>query len=380
MASQNSFINGLTMGLIGKGEPTFSESDTFTTGYILGAELRKERNEPAPIYGVEWDYSKSSTKLARTDDAAIFADPAPATTLTETGTSPFDNLMPWYGMKRVTIGTDEMVYIPKFYYRATADSANSKIKWQVAYAPLDGFSLHPGSGRYIARYHTSAGYASVSGAMPIGGMTRATARTNSHAKGDGWWLNDVATWSAIQILYLVEFADWNSQVVLGRGQTSGAMIATGGTDGAVYHTVKRDNASHQYRWIENLYSNIRDWLDGSVNVNHRVWVGTDNVSYSDTANGYTDTGLSIPALGGAYITRLGISSVAPWMFIPTIASGGSSTTYVTDYTIGGSTGTTMRVVGGKCIYDAQWGLFHYDSNDAYTFSAADVGARLIYIP
>ena len=184
------------------------------------------------------------------DEAATFADPTPATTWTKTGTSPFDNLMPWAGMKRKTIGTDEMVYIPKFYYRVEDDQANSKIRWQITEKPKDGFSLHPGSGRYISRYHVSDGYASVSGAMPIGDMTRAEARTNSHAKGDNWWLNDVATWSAIQLLYRVEFADWNSQSTLGYGQTSGAIVATGETDSAIYHTIQRSSKSNQYRWIE----------------------------------------------------------------------------------------------------------------------------------
>lgn len=377
---KDAFINGLSMGLISKGNPTFTASDDFSTGYVLGAELRKERNEPTPIYGVEWDYSKSSTKLARTDDAAAFIDPAPATSLTETGTSPFDNLMPWYGMKRVTIGTDEMVYIPKFYYRVEDDATNSKMRWKITHEPREGFTLHPGSGRYISRYHISAGYASVSGAAPIGGMTRATARTNSHAKGEGWWLNDLATWSAIRILYLVEFADWNSQVVLGYGQTSDSLVKTGATDTAVYHTIKRDNASNQYRYIENPYSNIRDWLDGVVCVDHRVWVGEDNAAYTDTTKGYTDTGLSIPRTGGAYITRLSISDVAPWAFIPTAASGGSATTYIPDYSIGGSTNVTMHVTGGKSSYAATWGLFKFDSNDAASFTASDVGARLIYIP
>lgn len=344
---------------------------------VVPAETLPEP-EPIPIYGVEWDYSQSSTKLARTDDAVTFSDPAPATTLTDTGTSPFDNVMPWYGMKRETIGTDEMVYIPMFYYKVTDDTANSKIKWQITYAPQEGFALHPGSGRYISRYHVSADYASVSGAMPMGGKTRATFRQNSHAKGDKWWLNDVATWSAIQILYLVEFADWNCQSALGRGQTSGALVATGATDTAAYHTIKRDGASNQYRWIENPYSNMRDWLDGSVNVSNRVWVGTDNAAYTDTTSGYTDTGLTIPASSGSHIKQLGISAVAPWMFIPT-AIGGSGSTYIPDYSIGGS-GTTLRVVGGKSSYAAEWGVFMYDSNDSVSFTAADVGARLIYIP
>lgn len=354
------FLSGLTMGLASKGVP--------------GEEV-----DAAPVYGVEWDYSQSGTKLTRMDDAAAFANPAPATSLTSIGTSPFDGIMPWSGMKRETIGADEMVYIPKFYYRAEDDKANSKMRWQITSKPKEGFMLHPGSGRYISRYHTSAGYASVSGVMPIGGQTRATFRDNSHAKGNKWWMNDVATWSALQILYLVEFADWDSQTALGRGQTSGSIVETGGTDKAAYHTIKRDAASHQYRWIENPYSNIRDWLDGSVDIRNRVYVSTDNAAFNDTADGYVDTGLTISGTSsGSYITRLSISEDAPWMFIPT-ATNGSVGTYISDYSITAtSTSPTMRVTGGSKSYNGGWGLFKFDSNDPVGFTAADVGSRLIY--
>ena len=340
-----------------------------------------ESEESVPVYGVEWDYSQSSTKLARINGAVSFADPVPASGLTDTGTSPFDNILPWSGMKRETIGTDEMVYIPKFYFKAEDDQANSKMRWWISAEPMDGFTLHPGSGRYISRYHVDSAYASVSGSTPIGGKTRATYRQNIHAKGDNWWLNDVATWSALQILYLVEFADWNSQVVLGYGQTSGATVATGETEGAAYHTINRSNKSNQYRWIENPYSNIRDFLDGTVHENHRVYVSTNNATFADTSSEYTDTGLSVPTSGGTFIKKLAISEAAPWMFIPS-EGGGSATTYVTDYSIGnGSSGdkTTCRVTGGKSSYSAQWGLFLYDMNDVASFTAADVGARSIYI-
>ena len=40
---KKAFLNGLTMGLVGKGEPTFMATDTFTKGYLVGAELRGKR-------------------------------------------------------------------------------------------------------------------------------------------------------------------------------------------------------------------------------------------------------------------------------------------------------------------------------------------------
>ena len=377
MVNKN-FLNGIAMGLIGKGEPTFNSTNNFSTGYVLGAELRKERSNPAPVFGVEWDYSQSSTKLTRTHDAVAFADPAPATSLTETGTSPFDNLMPWYGMKRVTIGTDEMVYIPKFYYRAEDDPSNSKMRWQITYAPKEGFALHPGSGRYIARYHTSTGYASVSGARPIGGLTVDIFRINSHAKGDKWWMLDMATWSAVQYLYLIEYADWDSQTVLGRGQITNGIVNTGGTDTAKYHTIKAEATSHQYRWIEDPFSNIRSFANGCIcNTDLSVWVGTNNEDFDYSTNGLVNTGVKLPN-GNGYATKLGLSEVAPWLFIPTELGGGAGI-YLSDYSMG-KTGVSALTVGGSNSTDDRYGMFMFDANDSITFTASDAGSRLIYIP
>src|SRR5699024_525061 len=45
------------------------------------------------IYGVLWD-GTSTTALSRTDDAAGFSDPVPAVS-NGSGSSPFDDLLPW---------------------------------------------------------------------------------------------------------------------------------------------------------------------------------------------------------------------------------------------------------------------------------------------
>ena len=65
------------------------------------------------IYGAEWD-GTSTTVWMRTDEAAGFTDPVPAVN-NGTGSSPFDNLLPWSGMTRITDSVaGELVAIPKF--------------------------------------------------------------------------------------------------------------------------------------------------------------------------------------------------------------------------------------------------------------------------
>ena len=76
---------------------------------------------------------------------------------------------------------------------------------------LDGFARHPGSGRYIGRFHNTgdaAGVYSKGGGVPMR-ATAADMRTYCHNKGSQWYMLDLASWAAIQMLYLVEFADWD---------------------------------------------------------------------------------------------------------------------------------------------------------------------------
>ena len=68
------------------------------------------------IYGAEWS-GNSETTWTRTDEAAGFSNPSPAVN-NGTGSSPFDNLMPWAGMEIVEdaeAGT--LVSIPKYWYK-----------------------------------------------------------------------------------------------------------------------------------------------------------------------------------------------------------------------------------------------------------------------
>lgn len=349
------------------------------------------------VYGVSWNYGSDSTKLTRLGDAAEYPDPVPATTLTEAGSSPFDNISPWADMKpynivngEVSYSTDSsdfsmatndtVVYIPKFYYKVVEDTANSTISWYISATESDGFSLHPGSGRYVSRYHTGSvdsTYCTRSGVAPVTDKTRATMRTNSHNKGANWWMLDFATWSAIQLLYLVEFADWNSQSVLGYGQNGGEATVIGSTDTAVYHTVKRSSDSNQYRWIEDPYSTVYDWVDGFVLSSDDVYLGLDNSSFSDTTTGLTNTGVEISKSG--YISKLSINETYPWAFLPA-ATAGTNGTHIPDY-VYSENSSAVLYVGGRNTYLERFGLFclgldYGSSSDGGGY----VGSRLIYIP
>lgn len=356
-----------------------------------------------------WNFGSSSTALTRLTPTSdpnryvntnITTNPSPAVG-TGAGSSPFDGYMPWAGMEEYNIinnavsykkgesgfsrsSYDTMVYIPEFYYKIVNDTSNSKRYFYIANGATTGFTKHPGSGKYVGKYNTISGYYSKTAAAPLVSITRAAARTGSKNKGSKWSQYDYATWCAIWLLYLVEFADWNSQTKIGRGVVDeSSQINNGATDSMTYHTGRASGTDGTtavlYRGIENLWGNIYDWVDG-INVNKRkVYICTDRSKYADgTSSNYMDTGFSLPVSLG-YIKTLSVYSGADWAFIPT-ASGGSASTYVPDNVFLNVLIWAGLCIGGNSTIEDPAGLFMFNANFSATSSYSYVGARLLFNP
>lgn len=359
---------------------------------------------PVNVFGVSWDSSNPSTALTRLTKANdpnklvtvdITTEPVPAVG-TGSGSSPFDSYMPWMGMEEVDIDASGRVYpanrtspssatcvkIPQFYYKV--EKSGNIFRYYVADGPLDGFSLHPGSESYIARYegylvNKSGGQAlcSYSNTPAKTGLTRAEFRNYAKNFASNAQLYDFAAWCAVGLLYLVEFADWDSQEKINRGIVNDSSVhKTGETDAMVYHTGRAnsgDNAAVQYRGVENPWGNVREWVDG-INIGERsVYICTDPENYVDnTATNYPYSNIQIPRSG--WIKGLGFSSVFPWAFIPN-ATGGSSTSYITDY-VGSDTGWRGLYVGGSWSESFHAGLFLFLATSSSSFTSSNLGARL----
>ena len=341
------------------------------------------------IYGVEWD-GTSSTALSRTDDAELFADPSPAVS-SGNGSSPFDSLLPWSDMVKETRNGSVMVKIPKFWFKWT--KTGSKLKLQIADAAVSGFSVSPahmdrgdGSGErdyvYVGRYHCgSSAYKSVSGQSPKANITRSAARTAIHNLGTTTWQMDYAMRLTIQMLYLVEYADWNSQAKIGYGcGNNSAAAGMGYTDAMTYHTgTSQANRTTyglgtQYRWIEGLWDNVYDWMDGCYYNSNGLNIIKNPSNFSDSANG---TAVGTPSSGYPSVMSISAISGFEWVMFPTTASG-SGSTYVPD----GwdfSTSNPCLFVGGNYNQSQNRGLFGVycggaSSSDAY------FGCRLQELP
>ena len=366
---------------------------TYTAVFAAPKGFVNPSFDVSEAYAAQWDYSDDDAALSRGGLARAFADPTPATTLAGSGSSPFDTIAPWKDIKRYNVvdgslvpdtdasfdeaANDTVVYIPEFYYAVEKDTSNKRWTWAISPTAKTGYEKHPGSGVYVGRFHTSGSSSAVytkGGVTPLVNTTRANFRTYSKAKGTGWRQMDLKVWSAIQMLYLVEFANWHSQNTLGTGQNTGSIQATGATTGAAYHTIKRSGASNAYRWIENPFSNVLTWMDGYVASSRASYIATDPANYGDSTTGMEAAGITLPSSN--FITGLGYSDKCPWAFIPDTASGGSASTYVTDR-VNSYTGVLLVAVGGSCSSDDYYGMFCFYANWNVTGTYASLGSRLL---
>ena len=362
----------------------------------------------ADVFGVVWDYSNSSTALTRLNRQSdpsgfvtvdVLTEPVAAVG-TDFGSSPFDSHAPWSGMEEYNIvnnavgpkygetgfsrtDNDTMVYIPEFYYNVKDDSANSKRYFYISDRKIDGFEKHPGSGRYVGRYNTIAGNYSESDAAPYVNITINTARTGATGKGSKWSLYDYASWCAIQLLYLVEYADWNSQTKIGRGYVNGSSALTSGaTDTMAYHTGRvagtDGKTAVQYRHIENAWGNVAEFVDGLNAKGSSVYICTDPSRYaSNTADRYIEfTGMPTAS---AYISGLKYYDGYPWLMLPQTGKG-SSSTYIPDLYGYWTSDWAYMKIGGHYSAGSDAGLFNFDRGGPTSEASSNMGARLQFNP
>lgn len=347
-----------------------------------------------PVYGVTWDGS-SSQSWTRTDDAVEFSNPSPAIN-NGTGSSPFDNIYPWSAMEKVTdADVGELVKIPKFYYKLTQDG--SSLSLQITEVPRIGFSICPacadrgdGEGErdyvYVSRYHCATStYKSTTSVKPQTAVTRADFRTNIHSLGTDIWQYDISTHITIWMLYLVEFANWDSQKTIGYGGSVGGSATEnmGATDAMQYHTgtsaASRTDYGHvQYRNIEDLWGNVYDFCDGIYFSDTNIYAIKNPSSFSDTTGG---TLVGTRAAVSGHIKSMKVSSVSgfEWFMYPDDCTGATEDTYVGDYCIYGASAVVLYV-GGNTAKFRYLGLFFLCGNYGALSAGADVGSRLIKLP
>ena len=379
----------------------------FLSGCIDSEEIQGDAMF-AKIWAVRLNMTSSSTALERltpeTDPLeavteTISTEPIPEITGTRAGSSPFDGTDFWDSIKRRNFnddGTpgawagesgftltdkDVMVWIPRFWYRIVNDTEANFRYYYLSDSEADGFKLHPGSGQYVAAYETSANNQSRSGKTVQVSQTRATFRSNARSKGTGWQLCDAAERNAINLLYLIEFADTNCQAKIGAGRSgASSALQTGTTDVMTYHTGRpsgtEDEVGVKYRGMENLWGNVYEWTDGANFIDRVPYYSTNRDSYADDiTEGYTACGGQNP--GDGYITKQRYVEALDWCISQPDAVGGSETTYFPDYHYY-NTGNRILAVGGVWDNGGFCGLFYWNCSCDASHSASYYGSRLSY--
>ena len=374
-----------------------SETATADVTIISGTSSYNVDLSFAKIYGISWDGSSTSA-WTRTDAAELFADPVPAVN-NGNGSSPFDDILPWSGMiieDDATAG--KLVKIPKYYYKWT--KTGSAMTLQVSTKQYDGFHCSPahadrgdGEGErdyvYVGRYHcSSSNYKSVTGVAPKVSITRDAARTAIKALGSGIYQYDYAMYWTIMMLYLVEYADWNSQKKIGYGcaptGSTSAVRNQGYTDAMVYHT-GTDQANRetyggtQYRHIEGLWDNCFDWCDGIYFSGADVFIINNPANFSDTTGG-TKVGTRATTSNDIKSFFVPSASGLEWALYPDdVVSDSNYETYICDDCHYYASGVVLRV-GGYYSQGQSLGAFYLSGNDAASYSNAYIGARLQKLP
>ena len=324
-----------------------------------------------------------------------------------------------------------MVEIPKFYFKhSLTGNVNS---WKIRTTPFAEYALHPAfvkAGvevpyRYIGAYDacyldaTDGVYksglnlddmtgnldlandklASVSGVYPLVGITRAGSRSLAANNGTGWHQLDFALWSAIQMLYLVEYGTFSTQSKLGAGNTSGSYLASSANQNNSPNTIagasnswgnastdgsqpsagaKPGTAYMSYRGIENWYGNCWSWIDG-INVNiaivGTVYVTNDYRNFADdTATGHTLITSSLPTTSGFIRNILNTGAY----FLSSTNSGASSTTFITDQHFSSASATRVFRGKGSAVSGLNAGGFIFDTSASSINLTRFITARLCF--
>ncbi len=361
----------------------------------------KQSKDGMLVYGVKRNTSSTSTAWERVGDSigleANAVLPASSTTVADTGVvNDFDNIYPWSEIKSYNYNANTrkvtawygdanfkfdgsngevLTYIPGFYYkREVVDGVEyqyiSKYE-QEGYSYSEPFSV----GRYkMSKKTTSTSVSSTeegrielmiaappcddkckadrvinvtssSGSAPLTNEKITMLRESASKLGTDFSILDYHYY-VLQTLYLIEYADYDSQSVLGKGLTENDSIITlGGTDSLGMKSgclVNDGKHSMIYRGIEDIYGYVLEFVDGINIKDGQAYINYDFTTYkSDTFDGNYKALGYVNANSTGWITKLGYDNNNPLIGLPTEID-----TTNTDFN---------NPSGIKDVYDAEFG-------------------------
>ncbi|SEO98834.1 hypothetical protein [Propionispora vibrioides] len=296
----------------------------------------------------------------------------------------FDKTYPWAGIKTETIDGQEMVFIPKFYYKTGVAPVGSqqagKKCWWVVDRPIAGYRIHPAfmkdgaeiPGFWVGAYEcsvdagASSKAASVSGKSPLVSIDFPTMQNRCTARNvsgqTGWHLWNIYELAATQMLCLIELGSPDVQAKIGSGNSnSSAAVATGSTNA-------------KWRGISELWGNVWHMVDGlkgsgtTIQILDRLGNGT-----------YINTGVAALSAAHGYPKEMMDTSGSGFdfndIFVPkSIDQTASNGTFGDYYWYAVSDFVCYH--GGYWGYGAYDGLFCLNLNGPASYSNVTLGGRL----
>lgn len=398
-------------------------------------KIGKDITPPAgtKIYGVRINEdSESPSNVSRTDDASSLSQ------------GEFENIYPFNEIRPCVLGKDGrvryyldsnnfskktdgssgyinsgsddgniMIEFPKIYWKIYKDGSNVYVKYSKHKIDNTWITLSHVRGTeerdyiYIGAYlgtHDSYGkLRSLSSGYPYikTDMTLQEARSSAQANGAGYEIMTYGAWLMLQILYIVRYANRDSQSLIGRGKVdmfesgeSTSVAGTGTTTDLGMNFMGSGKQNMKWLGIEDLYGNCSYFIDGVV-FQGKVTdsslkggsfkVGTNN--FNNSGSGYTTVGeVELPNGSSRDATVQNVLGSNLGGFLPSWKEGFNNNKYYCDrvrypnqyidnkypyvYSIVISGGTSSRLYTGIFALDMDYLVTHKHNYTA---------ARLMYL-
>jgi len=243
-----------------------------------------------------------------------------------------------------------------------------------------------------------ANMASATGANVALALNIDDARGYGTAVGSYWGIMNIWTMAALQVLFMVEYGNMDSQTAIGRGvvdKASGVGFAGELTAASSINDNLGDNGTGTgtgtdglvpiaHRWIENLWGNVWKFIDGYEAVDAAYHIlkatgGWTNSGPSIWGAGDYDASTAAPITTDGYASNIVYEAALKYLLLAS-AVAGSDSTCIPDYFYAHDAGeTNILLASGGWNYASDAGLGCLSSRDVASHSDRKIGARLEFI-
>ncbi len=306
---------------------------------------------------------------------------------------------------------DYFVEIPPIYIRHNYSLIRDR--FYVSFEQKRDLEPHPAfihnrqlHSRYLAAFE---GYIdadnrlrSIPGVQPTTSKTidefRTAAKNRTPNVGVYYGLKTGYDYGLLGLLFALKYGDLNSQAVLSAGitnlasgtgnhsQNTGHTLQLGSQsdgevelntleNGAVFQTGETVTHPFRFLWIENLWGNVWEFLDGFFKTADGLYFGEENdiTTPSNMKEFYPREDVTTSVSG--YVDKT--DKRIQWGIIPDVSFGGSSTAYLSDY-MWYYVGERIALSGAAWGGGSRAGLFALVLNFAPSGSVRVVGARCAF--